>query len=78
LRTARERKGWTQEQLEAETARRGHKVPQAVISRLENNSQQAMFETVAALAEALEMDPRALRFGPLRKARPEEAEATAP
>lgn len=73
LRTARERKGWTQEQLESETERRGGKVAQAIISKLENTpNAQAMFDTVVNLAEALEIDPRALRFGPDPKKQPEE------
>jgi hypothetical protein len=65
LRTAREQKGWTQEQLEAETARLGAKVPQAIISKLENQPQaRALFTTVVSLADALGLEPRSLRFGP--------------
>lgn len=60
LRPARERKKLTQEQLEDRSG-----VPQAVISRLETDPKtQAMFDTVVKLADALEIDPRALRFGP--------------
>lgn len=59
LRTARERKGWTQEQLEAESG-----VPQNIISKLENIAADAYFSTGLALAQALEVDPLALRFGP--------------
>lgn len=63
LLTAREKKGWTQEQLEQESG-----IAQAVISRLENDAKaQPMFKTVADLAEALDVDPRALRFGPAPK-----------
>lgn len=64
LRTARDRKGWTQETLEAESG-----VRQNVISRLETDSKtQPMFKTVTKLAAALGVDPRALRFGPDPKA----------
>lgn len=65
LRTAREKKGLTQEQLEQETDRRGAKVSQARISALERDSAaRAEFETVITLADVLEVNPRALRFGP--------------
>lgn len=58
--TARERAGLTQEQLEALSA-----VPQGVISKLENNpAATPAFLTVIKLADALALDPRALRFGP--------------
>jgi transcriptional regulator with XRE-family HTH domain len=64
--TARTRKGWTQEDLEAETEHRGHRVPQAVISKLERNPDaKPTFDTVIRLADALEVEPRALRFGPV-------------
>lgn len=60
LRTARDKKHWTQEQLEAAS-----KVAQPIISKLENDSDaKAMFDTVIKLADALDVDPRALRFGP--------------
>lgn len=60
LRTARERKHWTQEQLEEESG-----VAQAIISKLENTADaKAMFSTVVDLADALDVDPRQLRFGP--------------
>lgn len=60
LRTAREKKEWTQEQLEAVSG-----IAQAIISKLERESDaKAMFDTVVKLADALEVDPRALKFGP--------------
>jgi len=61
LRTARERKRWTQEDLEAKSG-----VAQAIISRLERTPDaEANFTTVANLADALEIaDPRDLKFGP--------------
>lgn len=60
LSTARERAGLTQEQLEALSD-----VPQGVISKLENNpAATPAFLTVIKLADALALDPRALRFGP--------------
>lgn len=60
LRAARERKGWTQEDLERESG-----VAQAIISRLESKEgAAAMADTVFDLADALEVDPRSLRFGP--------------
>lgn len=59
LRTARDRKRWTQEQLEAHSG-----VAQAIISKLENADAKAMFDTVVKLADALDVDPRQLRFGP--------------
>lgn len=65
LRTAREGKGLTQEQLEALST-----VPQPVISRLETEADaKAMFDTVVNLADALDLDPRQLRFGPDPKTR---------
>lgn len=64
LRTARAKKRWTQEQLEAETARRGRRVPQSIISKLETTHSNAWAETALSLADALEVDPRALKFGP--------------
>lgn len=66
LAIARKRRGWTQEQLEAETERRGARVPQAVISKLENNPDaRPSFDTVIHLADALGVEARALRFGPV-------------
>jgi transcriptional regulator with XRE-family HTH domain len=59
LRAARERRGLTQEQLEESSG-----VPQAVISKLERNPDaRPTFDTVIKLADALGVDPRALRFG---------------
>lgn len=60
LRAARERKGWTQEYLEDLSG-----VSQASINRLETqDGAAAMAETLFALADALGIDARALRFGP--------------
>jgi transcriptional regulator with XRE-family HTH domain len=60
LRTAREKLGLTQAQLQERSG-----VPQSHISRLENSSERRPnFEWVIALADALGIDPRALRFGP--------------
>lgn len=60
LRTAREDKGWTQERLEEASG-----VPQNTISRLERSSNSGVSAgTLLKLAEALDVDPRALRFGP--------------
>jgi transcriptional regulator with XRE-family HTH domain len=60
LRTRRERLGLTQEALAART-----KVAQNTISKLETNARaRPVFTTVAALASALQVDPRDLRFGP--------------
>jgi transcriptional regulator with XRE-family HTH domain len=48
-------------------------IDQAAISKLENGKiPHPRFETVITLAEALRMDPRALKFG-----QPESSEATA-
>lgn len=59
LRTARERAGLTQEQLETKSG-----VPQTVISKLERNrAARPAFGTVVNLADALDVDPRRLRFG---------------
>ncbi len=59
LKTARDRAGWTQEQLEAKAG-----VPQAVISKLERRADvKPTFSTVLKLADALKLDPRQLRFG---------------
>lgn len=60
LKTARERKGWTQEQLAAASG-----LSQATISNLEANPEsRPAFDTVVDLAKALGLDPQALRFGP--------------
>ena len=60
LRAARAKAKLTQEQLEAASG-----VPQEVISRLENGvTVNPSFDTVLKLAEALDMDPRQLVFGP--------------
>lgn len=59
VREARHRKGWTQEQLEAESG-----VSQAVISNIERGeTPDPASSTVMKLAAALDIDPRALRFG---------------
>lgn len=66
LRAARERRGWTQEQLETAAD-----VPQSVISRLERGeSVNPTNETVAKLEAALRLRRGTLVFG-------EEAEALA-
>lgn len=60
LRTLREQRGLTQEQLEA----LAH-VAQNTISRLESEPKsRPVFNTVVALARALHVDPQQLRFGP--------------
>jgi len=59
LRTARERLGWTQEELEAKSG-----IDQATISNIETGRvTRPAFATVVKLAAALDIDPRALRFG---------------
>jgi transcriptional regulator with XRE-family HTH domain len=58
LREARERRGWTQEQLEAASG-----ISQAAISSIERGIvTDPAFSTVAQLAKALDLDPRQLRF----------------
>lgn len=71
LKRARDKKGLTQEQLEAETTRRGRTVTQAQISRLERHVPERIdFDIVVALADALDVDdPRQLAFGPDPKER---------
>jgi transcriptional regulator with XRE-family HTH domain len=60
LRTLRDEQGLTQEQLAAISG-----VPQNTISRLESSPlARPTFGTVQALADALGVDPRTLRFGP--------------
>ena len=60
LRTVREKKRLTQEQLAAASG-----VTQVTISRLENDPDtRPAFDTVVNLANALNVDPKALRFGP--------------
>lgn len=60
LRTMREQRGLTQEQLESLAG-----VAQNTISRLESSPKsRPVFETVVALATALHVDPQQLRFGP--------------
>jgi transcriptional regulator with XRE-family HTH domain len=69
LRTARERKGLTQEQLAAAVG-----LTQASISQLETREgTRPAFDTVVALAAALGVDPMALRFGPDPKRQVREA-----
>lgn len=59
LLTARTKAKLTQEQLEEKAG-----VPQAVISKLERNPDaKPAADTVFKLADALNVDPRALRFG---------------
>lgn len=59
LKDARDKAGLTQEQLESKAG-----VPQAVISKLERTATaRPAFDTVVKLADALEVNPRALRFG---------------
>lgn len=59
LKDARKKAALTQEALEAKSH-----VPQGVISRLERDSAaRPAFDTVLKLADALGVDPRALRFG---------------
>lgn len=59
LREARVRRGLTQEQLEEASG-----VQQANISAIERGAvRDPNWSTVAKLAAALDMDPRALRFG---------------
>lgn len=61
LRAERERQNLTQEQLEQSSG-----VSQGVISRLEREADvDPASSTVLKLAEALDVDPRQLRFGPV-------------
>lgn len=61
LRALRERRGLTQAALAAKSG-----IEQAHISKLETKrrARSPLFEIVVALAEALGVDPRRLRFGP--------------
>lgn len=60
LATERERQGFTQQTLSERSG-----VPQSVISRLEHTpGAQPSAKTLLALAEALNVHPKALRFGP--------------
>lgn len=63
LRTARENKNLTQQELAAKVG-----WPQSRISALENTIENPTFDTVVALADALELDARALMFGPVSHA----------
>jgi transcriptional regulator with XRE-family HTH domain len=59
LRAARERRGWTQEELEAASG-----VDQGVISRLElGKSSTPTIDTVRKLEAALKLRPGSLEFG---------------
>lgn len=66
LKAAREKKGWTQERLEAETERHGRRISQGLISKLETIAGYSPeYVTVEALADALGIaNPRQLKFGP--------------
>lgn len=60
LRTRREQLKMTQEELEASSG-----IAQNTISKLESHpNPRPSFGTVVALAEALQIDPVRLRFGP--------------
>lgn len=62
LKTLRLRRQLTQLQLKALTR---HRVAQNTISKLESDSHaRPTFETVLALADALDVRPEQLRFGP--------------
>lgn len=64
LREAREKKGWTQEQLEAATERLGNKVDQRNISKLEGGTNtDPKNRTVEVLERALGLKRGALVFG---------------
>ncbi len=75
LRTARKRKGFTQEDLEKHSG-----IAQNSISRLENDKNaRPSLATVVALAKALDVDPMSIQFGPPRtKARPGGTDAAVP
>jgi len=59
LRAARERANLTQEQLAAKSG-----VDQRAISKLELVVTNPSFDTAVRLADALDVDPRTLKFGP--------------
>lgn len=65
LRTARQRRKWTQEQLEERA-----QVAQTTIHRLETDEDaRPAYRTVIALSRALGVDAAQLRFGPPPKER---------
>ena len=64
LRRARERRKWTQEDLERESG-----VDQGTISKLENHKYRVSFDVVLRIAHALGLAPQDLRFGPDPKRR---------
>jgi len=73
LRSVRERRGLTQEQLERLSG-----VAQNTISKLESNPHaRPVFATVVALAKALSWDPLQLRFGPDPRRRTRKARVAA-
>lgn len=64
LKQAREAKGWTQQDLEAATARRGSRVDQRSISKIERGgTDDPQNSTVAALEAALGLRRGTLVFG---------------
>lgn len=70
LKAARTAKGWTQEQLEAETARLGQKVDQRNISKIERGGiVDPSNSTAAVLEQALDVERGTLVFGERRRVR---------
>lgn len=63
IRAARTRAKLTQEQLAEKSG-----IDQRVISSLETRVSNPSWLTALAVAEALDVDPRALRFGPADRA----------
>ncbi len=64
LREAREKKGWTQEQLEAATERLGNRVDQRNISKIESEiNTDPRNRTVEVLEQALGVPRGTLVFG---------------
>jgi ribosome-binding protein aMBF1 (putative translation factor) len=64
LREARDKKGWTQEQLEAATERLGNKVDQRNISKMESEvNTDPKNRTVEVLERALGLKRGTLVFG---------------
>jgi transcriptional regulator with XRE-family HTH domain len=62
LRTLRQRRGWTQEDLCKKS-----KIAQNSISRLERDKDaRPSIATVIALGKALDVDPMSIQFGPPR------------